>query len=379
MVTPTWNGQRWEIDTTIRGERFRAISRIAGDKGAKACLKRYNLALGGLTDRRTERLKKTWPDYLAYIKKLHPNGADYDQRESYGRNYILPQLGTKKVGSITKGDWQDCILDARSVKAAKPSKAKSKSGKRAVKDRVPGEKMLSEKSYKNLRSTIMSFCKWAYDHEMIDRLPLNLKIPSDAEEVGKKILMPDELVKLFSDPPEPEMRHYVNAWRLMVILGLRPGEIFGLQKADVINGELTIKRAINSKNQVTKGKNKRAARPLMLPKHALSVLKNQAEYRAKIPGLWIFPEEDGGQPLPNRSRYWFNKYFGDHVTPYGLRHTYNSLMAEEMPESLRKRTMGHSKNMDTDKVYYKPVDGSLQKAADIIDKVLDKWLDKNLG
>lgn len=49
-------------------------------------------------------------------------------------------------------------------------------------------------------------------------------------------------------------------------------------------------------------------------------------------------------------------------------------MQDEMPENPLKRTVGHTKNMDTFGVYGHEVDGEAEKAAQIIDGVFNNLI-----
>ena len=70
--------------------------------------------------------------------------------------------------------------------------------------------------------------------------------------IGKTSLQPDQLKRLFDESPE----WYINALRFEVLTGLRPGEVFGLQKSDFKDGIITIRRAQNCQNVETHAMNR---------------------------------------------------------------------------------------------------------------------------
>jgi len=348
MATPKWNNkrQRWELDERINGKRYIRVSSRPGKAGlADLNRKRVDIIAGNAKGRRLERV---WPEYLEYVESIGGTG-NWVQRDAYGRNYILKRLGHRPVNEITYGDWQDCILKATPIKG----------------------KSLSKKTLSNLRSTIVNFCVWAKMHGMLDATPDNLRLPAKANEVGKNILMPKDIDTLFAVDS-----WYVNAWRLMLVTGMRPGECYGLQNGDLDGASLTIRRSINSLGEITRGKNKNAQRTIVLGDIAMGILADQKIKAKKIPGNWIFPDEAGGAARPIASQYWFQKLIGCHVSPYCLRHTFVSLTKTQLPDALMKQVVGHSKSMDTLGVYGKQINGDLEQAAKIIDLSIAKWLTK---
>lgn len=348
MATPFWSKskKRWELDERIDGIRHCITSTKEGKPGlAEIKRKRIEIINGKLAGRRLERV---WPEYMEYVGSIGGT-ANKAQRAAYGRNYILPALGSRYVDSITFGDWQDCILRAKPVKG----------------------KSLSEKSYSNFRSTIVNFCAWAITHKYVDSIPEHLRLPAKAESVGKNILQPGDIARLFDID-----HHYVNVWRLMLVTGLRPGEAYGLQFGDIDGDVLTINRAVNSLGEVTKGKNKNARRKMVLGQLAKDILLDQ---QGKVTrGAWIFPDEAGGPIRPTASIYWFQKLIGEHVSPYCLRHTFVSITKNQLPDALMRQVVGHSKSMDTLGVYGKQVSGDLEEAAKIIDLSMARWMTTEL-
>lgn len=344
MALPRWNEKRsrWELDERIQGERHLLTSTKPEKAGLKEIKqKRLDIIAGKSAGRRLERV---WDEYLEYVDSIG-GSANKAQREAYGRNYIVPMIGHKKVNEITYGDWQNCILKAKPIKG----------------------KPLSKKSYSNLRSTIVNFCTWAKMHNMIESIPEHLRLPASADDVGKNVLMPKDIDRLFSVD-----HFYVNAWRLMLVTGLRPGEVYGLQFGDIDGEVLTIKRSVNSLGEVTKGKNKNARRTIVLGEIAKGILLDQ---QSKVnSGQWIFPDEAGGPIRPSASIYWFQKLIGADVSPYCLRHTFVSMTKSQLPDALMRQVVGHSKSMDTLGVYGKQISGDLEQAAKIIDLSMAKWL-----
>lgn len=87
----------------------------------------------------------------------------------------------------------------------------------------------------------------------------------------------------------------------MVVLGLRRGELCGLQRDDVQDGKLYIRRAVNCYGEVTRSKTKAAQRCIALPAHTQRILDDQAALlrAAGIVSTWLFPDGEGRVSDPN--------------------------------------------------------------------------------
>jgi integrase len=357
MAIAFWNekDQRWRINVVIKGVRRQFSSSKPGKAGEIAVNKKYTLALQGVSEKTGWKLQTCWELYLEEVKAL-TSYSNYAQRETYGRIYILPRLGLKRMGDITDQDWQDCITKAK------------------PKDRIR-KAVLSRKTLSNLRATIMGFCKFAVRSRMIDRMPSTLRLPTTAPKEEKGILLPKQLQKLF----EPSGEWYINAWRIMVVTGLRPGEAYALQRQDLKDGVLYVKRSINAHLEVTPGKNTNAKRWIVLHPIGEQIIADQLEKlrHAKIASPWLFPDRDGSSPNPrNAYKQWthFRTRNGISIPPYGLRHTFVSLTQHSLPESMLRQVVGHSEAMDTYGVYGHVVDGDMREASTRIYGALQKWI-----
>lgn len=92
---------------------------------------------------------------------------------------------------------------------------------------------------------------------------------------------------------------------------------------------------------------------------------------------WLFPDADGQQSDPNVVyRRWMvcAKQHNIHASRHELQHTFISLMQNDMPEQMLKRTVGHTQNMDIHGVYAHAVNGEAVKAVRVIDGVFDGLL-----
>jgi hypothetical protein len=170
---------------------------------------------GKRVDLRSLPLNKVWPQFLDRIIDRKGKGESYIQNETYGRLYILPVLGKRKVSNITLDDWQSVISTAR------PQGKTRKDGSRYFQTLK-----LSKKTTSNLRNAIMMFIKYAVERDYMDPLRGALYVPDTAPTVGKEILQPEHIKRLF----EPSDDWYIDALRFMAVTGLRP-DFFRTQKA----------------------------------------------------------------------------------------------------------------------------------------------------
>ena len=349
---PYWNGKRWIYTPFADGKQKFFSSTIEGEKGKKAVLMKYSKSVGKVEDIRFE---KAWEQHLEDRKaSLGEKSDSYIKTEYLGRLYLEPRLKLKRVYDITDQDWQNCISLARSEKV----------------------EVLAKKSLSNIKNEIMLFCKFTKKNRWIESIPDSLTVPRTAPTIGKQILHPNELKTLLSDS---KGNWFINAWRLMVVTGLRPGEVYGLKWDNVTDNVINIVRSINQHGRETNGKNANAVRTLYASGIASAILLDQKHLLNSkgINSEWIFCNEKGCLPSPKTiSKYWRQYCLEtgiENVSEYGLRHTFVSVTKTTLPESLLKQTVGHSKSMDTLRVYGKALDNDKVQAANIIDGIFSEY------
>lgn len=352
--------KRWQINVQSEGQRRTFIDPTPGTRGKVACEKKADKWLDEkLIDenKRCEILLDRWLTSIdGVVSKAH-----YRQCRSFVNNWIKPIVGMKKIGKITKADWQGCI------------------------DNGYKHGDLSEKSLKDMRSCITSFVAYCIDSNIVKNYPTKLKIPKGARRSTKQILSPTDLDKLFSITTtkwrgKVVEDFYVHAYRFMVLTGLRPGELIGLDKANIKGNVVKIRRSINTDKEETQGKNKNAVRTFQLGQFALDVLEDQRAMLKKYGGIspHVFPDKNMERIVQKNfyrawRRYCEANNFENIITPYELRHTWVSIN-DDMPEGLKKKLVGHSKNMDTEGVYGHEKKGDLERAAGYVDAAFGRYL-----
>lgn len=311
------------------------------------------------------RFGAAWQRFLDHEKKIRGDqNCSYKQHKQYGELYILPFLQYIKLVDMAPLDWKSCIDENYARSKAK-------------------DKPLSKKTLKGIRGALSAFKSYCNDAGITLRGYPDIKIPDDAPVGVRRILQPDDIRKLFAPPPANCNTHYLHAWRLQIVLGLRPGELYAIMPAEDIQGNLlTINRSVNVHNVITPGKNSNARRTMVLSDTALSIIDNQKAYLRSIGVIspYLFPDENGNI-THQKTAYarWIQFAAKCGITAcsaYELRHTAVSVCVD-VPDPLLKMTIGHSKNMDTRGVYNHEMIGEKELAAKLIESSFAKILNEN--
>lgn len=215
----------------------------------------------------------------------------------------------------------------------------------------------SKKTLTNIRATIHAFFKMCRLKKVSTLFPENLSIPKGARYKGTKILQPQDLVTLFNTDTttlygKPAFDDFIYAYRLIVLTGLRPGELRALRWENIVGQVVHVESSINLYNEHTRGKNDNAVRGFVIGSLTQSVLEAQK------------PLSDGPQvfniPSLSTFRHRWQKYCESNgiapVSLYALRHTFVSVV-KTLPEGEVKGLVGHSKSMDTFGTYGHEIKG----------------------
>ena len=355
------NQGRWQIKVQKDGERKAFYSTIPGKKGKIDCEKKADKWMGETRSEANLKFGKAWDEWLEKQRKV--NGEDnptYKKNKSIGENHILPTMRYKKLSSVRLQDWQDLI------------------------DNAYAEKGLSKKTLENIRGTITSFWRFCRKSRYACERPEELEIPRGAAVGERKILQPSDIGVLLKEDSivhygKQVPCHYIHYWRFAVFTGLRPGELIGLQKADIKGRVLSVRRSVNVDGNITQGKNNNARRTIVLTDYALAELEAQQQMLRELGIIspWVFPSEDGGvsdeHSIYRRWQTYRRQHNITHASLYELRHTFVSINVD-VPEALLKQAVGHSKAMDTRGVYGHSVDGQQERAARLIQAAFDEVL-----
>lgn len=373
--TAQWlpNQNRWQIKVQKDGVRRTFTSSKPGRTGQREANRKADEWLDEGIANTTKRCSEVWKEYMISVRAS--GGTSYsDQVGDFGRNYILPVIGARRIGDLNTGMLQDVLNRAYKEGCLNPEcKRKSKGN-------------LSKKTLQGIRGVEVSFVKWARQHKYTTLRPEdeNLAVPKGARLKGKKILQPDALRVLLSTDTRVVRGKVVqddniHAYRMAVMTGLRPGELIGMRVGDVEGNRLHLARAINTLNEETTGKNENAIRTVVLHPLAAAELHAQLQQRTFEEGRQlrgddlIFPMENE-HSLYN---YWrFYQRCNGIVPPislYELRHTFVSIIEDAISPAEMRRIVGHSKSMDTYGSYSHAVAGRADKAALAVSETLAEY------
>lgn len=355
---PKYN--RWQINVQKGGERRTFYCSTPGRKGQIECNKKAD---SWLEDNLINQNMKV----SEFVKIYNEHKNDYlgtskkENNKSLFKKHILPVLKNKKVSKLTEYDLQK-VLDKMYRKGY---------------------------SYKYIdvcRKLLQDLIKFARQNNLtklyIEELKVNKKAP-----IGKKVsLQPGDIRKMFhSDKTilfNKEVKDmFIYAYRFTLVCGLRRGEVIGLMWSDIIrdikgNSTLYINRSINEYKEITNGKTKNAQREIPLNEVQLKILEQQKDMLNSmgIKSKYIFCNRNGEIIEPNsltRRYQVYCKHNGIEVTTYHeLRHSFISIMKNDLDLSSLKSIVGHSENMETLAIYGHNINGELEIASKKINNKL---------
>ena len=274
--------------------------------------------------------------------------------ESIGRNYLLPVLGDEKLCKLTLQDFQSLLFNA-TKKNGEP---------------------LSKKTLSNIRGALVNFSKFCEGAKIMDVPMTMLKTPKGRPRVGKVILQPDQARRLMTEFDDD---WYINLWRWMMCTGMRPGEALGLRWSDIHDGLVTISQSVNYRNRITEGKNENARRVFGLNSILEGILNDQKNRTWRLNSEYVFCNHAGKvskQTTTKNSWDRISREMGSETTPYGLRHTFISYMAQSLPDQALKDLVGHSLNTDTYGIYRHAVNGEQERIAQMANIALVKHFEQ---
>ena len=354
ISTAKWSDKhsRWQVNVQRDGVRRSFYSLKPGRQGQRECNGKADRWLDENLVSGHTKVDMLYGVWLEDVKQVHSTGY-HCNLESLGRNWILPELGGKRIENITEIDLQRVINRAYAAKKSK-------------------------QTLRGLRAVLMTFLKYARQSRASNLRPETLKVPDDAPVKNKKILQPKDISLLFG---EQKFDHwFVNAYRFYVASGLRRGELIAIQPdRDIIGNTLSLKESVNRFREITEGKNKNAQRTFVLDGILQGIIRDQKELLKKnnIKTQYLFVNTFGARIHPATLYSNWGKYCArlgiQKTSLHELRHTFISL-CKEVPLELLKGQVGHSLTMDTFRQYGHEVDGEKEQTAHIINKELSKYI-----
>lgn len=340
---------RWRVAVQKDGQRKYFYSSTPGRTGQREANRKADAWLEdgiGVKAGRVEDVYKLWLDGL----KQTTSAGNWEPIESRWRIWVLPIIGKKRVNALTDADLQTIINKAHAA------------GK-------------SRKTLQLLAGDLRAFCKFCRKAKLSTYLPEDVRIPAGARLKGKKVLQPDDLVKLFSIDTtlyRGKRVHddFIHAYRFEVLTGLRPGELLGLRWADIKGSTVNLSRAINVKGIETRGKNENAVRSFVLSDVARAVLEAQRAITGHCESVFCLETE---RRYYKRWKVYCVANDLQPVSLYELRHTFVSVV-KTLPAGEVKELVGHSEDMDTFGIYSHTLTGEDIATAQAVNAVFMKLL-----
>lgn len=363
--TATWDSKnkRWRITVQRDGQRKQFYSSKVGKDGKIECQRKADkwIELNGEDgDPKVKDVIAEW--YKEYAPTVSTSARV--QAEQYTKRFIIPAIGNIRVRSLKYAHLQSIINDM-------------------------GKQGYAAKTIKNAKGILSLILKWCRKRELTTLTTADVDIPKTAQKPSKTVLSPQDYIKVFESDKtlyrgKEVVDWYINAYRLILVCGLRPGEILGLKWSDIDfeHMRLTVRRSFNEMNEYTEGKNANAQRAIGLNRYSYAILQAQKEQTATInnPLDLVFPMPNGEQLRTNRLRLrWVAYCKHNNITvcsTYELRHTFVSSNST-LPEGLAKSVMGHSKDMDTFGIYGHDFTDDAATAARLIEDNISTLLSAN--
>lgn len=350
MASAIWNSkeERWTLRVTVNGHTKKFTSKtpgMAGKRKVLAAAREY--CAHGSNCSTVADVRAEWLETIA--ARLGPDSVPYTQAESLTRLFVLPRVGHFRIADVKLKDWQNCINQA------KPAS---------------GSGVLSKKYLSNLRSQINLLARYAFENEYCEPLRGSLYVPAGHPVIGKEILTPEQVRELL----KPSECFYWPAFCIMLLTGMRPGEVYGLKIEDFDGLNVTIRRAINARGKITPGKNRNAARTVPLHPFARQIITDTIKRNEYLKTPWIFPGKSGGRCYPQTAAKAWREFAAARNlpgSPYCLRHTFVSMVKNTMPESLLRAIVGHSAQMDTLGTYGHKMPGDDRQTLEIIEQAFN--------
>ena len=340
---------RWRVAVQKDGVRRYFYSSTPGRTGQREANRKADAWLEDGIGAKVGRVEDVYKLWIAGLKQT-TSASNYEPIESRWRTWVLPIIGKKRVNALTDADLQTIVNKAAAA------------GK-------------SRKTLQSIAGDLRAFCKFCRKAKLSTYLPEDVQIPAGARLKGKKVLQPDDLVKLFSIDTtlyRGKRVHddFIHAYRFQVLTGLRPGELVGLRWADVKGGTVFISRAVNVLGEQTRGKNDNAVRAFVLSDLARVVLEQQRAVTGAGESVFCLKSE----------AYYYKRWQVycrvneiPPVSAYEMRHTFVSV-AKKLPAGEVKDLVGHSEDMDTFGVYGHALTGEDVQTAQAVNGMFLKLL-----
>lgn len=246
---------------------------------------------------------------------------------------------------------------------------------------------LSASTVRHYHRLLSSILGMAVNWQFISFNPCSCVIlPKDKQEKKLSYLDDEGAARLLTYLKE-EKRVYRTAITLLLLTGIRKGELLGLEWKDVDwdNHTIEVRRAVQYTQKrgvyLDTPKNKTSKRVIYVGASVISLLEEHRQWQRQqkklLKGKWVSTDrmivQEDGQPMnPCTLSSWFGKFVKRRNLPEGLhlhslRHTYATLcIAHGVPLTAVAAQLGHANVETTSRIYAHAIRKNQIEAATLI-------------
>jgi integrase len=387
-----WRGYVWVTGPdAIRRRKYVKATTYAEAK--EAWLKLRSKAAKGPVASSLPRLSEYMAYWLREVVKPNLAPKTYEKYEMFTRLYILPSLGSKRLDKLTARDvrqWLNQLREACQCCVQRKDARRPESNRRCCAIGKCCGQVASPRTCRDARDVLRAALTHAViEDEFISRNVVALvRLPSGRTRKVRAWSVTEACTFLESARTDNDPLY--TAYVLMLVLGLRRGEVLGLPWSNVrldaveIDVSWQLQRAGRQLyHRETKTPGSDAALPL--PGICSTALKLQAErqssWQAKAGDLWhtsgLVITTRYGSPYEPRN---FNRQFTArcrkagvrYIKPHGMRRTCGSLLAAlDVHPRVAMRILRHSKIAITMEIYTEVPDDITREALRRLGEQLD--------
>ena len=337
-----WEGRVTIGVTTNGNSRTKSVYAPTRDE----CAKKMNAILAKFnTGRYIDATKSLMRDYMDEWLEHHHSLADNTRNtyQNYIRKYITPHLGGFKIAAITPIMLESWI------------KTLTKEGK--------GQRVI-EQSFTIAKAALNRATEWG----LLEQNPFTRVKRPPKSTTRRNVWTPQQAALVLETAQGTRL---YAAFLLMLICGLRRGELLGLrwQDVDFATGKVRIQQTLIFLNGVRTfkptPKTRAAERTFSLPtdvlqalqvRHGDTILERESAANKWIEHDLVFPYHDGtGLPEANLRRAIAEvctRANVPRITPHEMRHTYTSLaLLRKVDLKEVSRRLGHARVQTTLDIY----------------------------
>jgi integrase len=338
-------------------------------------------------------------EFLAYWLKevVQPNLAPktYEYYETFSRLHIIPYLGGKRLDKLQVRDirqWLNKIANICQCCAQEKDAARTERKRRCCAIGKCCHEVLSARSRKDARDTLRAALTCAVDDEVISRNPVTAvkmaKRREPKQRRARQAWTVDD-ARWFLESAWHAGEALYAAFVLVLVLGLRKGEVLGLtwELVNLDTGELYIEEQIQRVGRELLRrpvKTDSSEAPLPLPELCVTALKirqqRQDEDHHRAGDAWtdtglVFTTRHGTPIEPRNFSRTFDRCISaarvPRITVHGTRKTCGSLLAAlDVHPRVAMQILRHSKIAITMEIYTEIPDARTREAL----RKLSDWL-----